>query len=241
MKYRPARMIAAVAITALTAAGCSLQSTGSGSTVRVVIGYQSKTINTVTAGTLLRAKGLLEQRLAALTAHGGPKYQVEWQDYDTGAPITAQMVAEKLDIGSMGDYPLLINGSRTQADARAATELVSVTGYQPRGSLNMIVVNQNSPVQSVAELSGKKVSSSVGSASDGLLRQALTRTGIDPKSGVEVLNQQPQIGASALESGQVQALSVAGVASGVALGRSCPAAGCRSGSAWRGSAWCRPK
>lgn len=207
MKYRPARIVAALAVAMLTAAGCSLEGTGSGNTVRVVIGYQSKTINTVTAGTLLRAKGFLEQRLNTLSAHGGPKYRVEWQDYDTGAPITAQMVAEKIDIGSMGDYPLLINGSRTQADPRAATELVSVTGYQPRGALNMIVVNQDSTVRSVAELAGRKVSSSVGSASDGLLRQALTRTGIDPKSGVEVLNQQPQIGASALESGQVQALS----------------------------------
>ncbi len=206
MKYRH-RLTVAIAVLALTAAGCSLESASSGNTVQVVIGYQSKTINTVTAGTLLKAKGFLEQRLAKITAGGGPEYHVQWQDYDTGAPITAQMVAEKIDIGSMGDYPLLINGSRTQADEHSRTELVSVTGYQPRGSLNMIVVNQDSPIRSVAELAGKKVSSSVGSASDGLLRQALSRSAIDPKSGVQVLNQQPQIGASALESGQVQALS----------------------------------
>ncbi|WP_280270344.1 ABC transporter substrate-binding protein [Nocardia wallacei] len=207
MKYRRARFTAVAAVLALVAAGCSLEQAASRDTVKVVVGYQSKTINTVTAGTLLRAKGFLEQRLSKLTADGGKKYQVEWQDYDTGAPITAQMVAEKIDIGSMGDYPLLINGSRTQANERSRTEFVSVTGYQPRGSLNMIVVNRDSPVQSLHDLAGKKVSSSVGSASDGLLRQALSRGGIDPKSGVEVLNQQPQIGASALESGQVQALS----------------------------------
>ncbi|GAB2712316.1 ABC transporter substrate-binding protein [Nocardia thraciensis] len=207
MKYRRARLLAVAAIVALTGAGCSLEQAASGDVVKVVVGYQSKTINTVTAGTLLRAKGFLEQRLAGLTASGGKKYEVEWQDYDTGAPITAQMVAEKIDIGSMGDYPLLINGSRTQAAERSRTALVSVTGYHPRGSLNMIVVDRDSPVRSVRELSGRKVSSSVGSASDGLLRQALNRTGIDPKSGVEVLNQQPQIGASALESGQVEALS----------------------------------
>ncbi|WP_024801081.1 ABC transporter substrate-binding protein [Nocardia sp. BMG51109] len=207
MKYRRARLTAMAAIVALTAAGCSLEQAASGDTVKVVIGYQSKTINTVTAGTLLRAKGFLEQRLSKLTADGGKKYRVEWQDYDTGAPITAQMVAEKIDIGSMGDYPLLINGSRTQANERSRTEFVSVTGYHPKGSPNMIVVDKGSPVRSLSELAGKKVSSSVGSASDGLLRQALSRNGIDPKSGVEVLNQQPQIGASALESGQVQALS----------------------------------
>ncbi len=207
MKYRPARVIAGLSAMALIAAGCSLESASSGNTVRVVVGYQSKTINTVTAGTLLRAKGFLEQRLAKLTAAGGPKYQVEWQDYDTGAPITAQMVAEKIDIGSMGDYPLLINGSRTQVSEQSRTELVSVTGYQPKGSLNMVVVPPNSPIESLRDLAGKKVSASVGSAGDGTLRQALTRAGIDPKSGVQILNQQPQIGASALDSGQVQALS----------------------------------
>ncbi|OBA42716.1 ABC transporter substrate-binding protein [Nocardia sp. 852002-20019_SCH5090214] len=207
MKYRRGRILAAAALIATLAAGCSLEQTGSGDTVRVVVGYQSKTINTVTAGTLLRAKGFLENRLNDLTAKGGPKYQVEWQDYDTGAPITAQMIAEKIDIGSMGDYPLLINGSRTSASERSATELVSITGYQPRGSLNMVVTAPNSTAMSLSDLAGKKVSASVGSAGDGTLRQALSRANIDPAHGVDVLNQQPQIGASALESGQVQALS----------------------------------
>ena len=74
----------------------------------IVIGYQSRTINTVTAGTLLRDLGYFEDRLEEVD----PDLEVEWQDYDTGAPITAQMLAGKIDIGSMGDYPLLINGSR---------------------------------------------------------------------------------------------------------------------------------
>jgi NitT/TauT family transport system substrate-binding protein len=100
------------------ASGCSLESLSQSSgVVNVVVGYQSKTINTVTAGTLLRAQGYLERRLADITTRTGTKYAVRWQDYDTGAPITAQMLAEKIDIGSMGDYPMLINGSKTQVVA----------------------------------------------------------------------------------------------------------------------------
>ncbi|MDO3651048.1 ABC transporter substrate-binding protein [Nocardia mangyaensis] len=203
------RLVPAVLAVALTAAGCSLESTDAApaGTVKVVIGYQSKTINTVTAGTLLKAQGYLERRLQQLTDAGGAKYQVEWQDYDTGAPITAQMVAEKIDIGSMGDYPLLINGSRTQANERARTELVSITGYNPKGALNMVVVPNDSPARSLTELAGQKISASVGSAGHGTLVQALSRAGIDPAKGVEVLNQQPQVGATALESHQVSALS----------------------------------
>jgi NitT/TauT family transport system substrate-binding protein len=204
MKRTLAPLLAAVTVLA----GCSLDSqTQSDDTVNVVVGYQSKTINTVTAGTLLKAKGFLEQRLADVSKTSGKKYNVQWQDYDTGAPITAQMVAEKIDIGSMGDYPLLINGSKTQANERARTEFVSVTGYSPTGSLNMVVVPPNSPIRSIADLRGKKVSASVGSAGHGTLVRALDNAGIDPKTGVEVLNQQPQVGASALESGQAQALS----------------------------------
>ncbi|MEV0686378.1 ABC transporter substrate-binding protein [Nocardia sp. NPDC050378] len=203
------RLLPVALAVALAAAGCSLESSTAApaGTVKVVIGYQSKTINTVTAGTLLRAQGYLEQRLQRITEAGGAKYQVEWQDYDTGAPITAQMVAEKIDIGSMGDYPLLINGSRTQAAERSRTELVSITGYNPKGALNMVVVPQDSPARSLTDLAGQKISASVGSAGHGTLVQALSRAGIDPAKGVEVLNQQPQVGATALESHQVSALS----------------------------------
>lgn len=202
------RLAAVTAGIVVVASGCSLDSTSSSSdVVNVVIGYQSKTINTVTAGTLLRAQGYLEQRLNDLTTETGTEYNVTWQDYDTGAPITAQMVAEKIDIGSMGDYPMLINGSTTQSNERAATEIVSVTGYQPKGALNMVVVAPDSPARTLADLPGTKVSASVGSAGHGMLVQALSRAGIDPATAVEVLNQQPQVGASALESGQVQALS----------------------------------
>lgn len=207
---RPLNRLGALAVgLSVVAAGCSLDSASqpSGDVVDVVVGYQSKTINTVTAGTLLRAKGFLERRLADITNETGTRYQVTWQDYDTGAPITAQMVAEKIDIGSMGDYPMLINGSKTQANERARTEIVSVTGYHPRGALNMVVVTPDSPAQTLTDLRGQKVSASVGSAGHGTLVRALSNAGIDPKSGVEVLNQQPQIGASALESGQVQGLS----------------------------------
>ncbi|SPM43232.1 ABC transporter substrate-binding protein [Mycobacterium numidiamassiliense] len=205
MKRHTAWLASIVFAVAATVSSCSLESLSESSgVVSVVIGYQSKTINTVTAGTLLRAQGYLEHRLADITTRTGTKYAVRWQDYDTGAPITAQMLAEKIDIGSMGDYPMLINGSKTQANPLAKTEIVSITGYNPKGALNMVVVKPDSPATTLGDLAGTKVSASVGSAGHGTLVRALDRGGI---SGVQVLNQQPQIGASALESGQVQGLS----------------------------------
>ena len=63
---------------------------------------------------------------------------MDWQDYDTGAPITAQMLAGKIDIGSMGDYPLLINGSRA-GTGDGGDSMVAVTGYNLEGALNGVV------------------------------------------------------------------------------------------------------
>ncbi|RFS85461.1 ABC transporter substrate-binding protein [Actinomadura spongiicola] len=194
-------VLAAGAATGCTVAGNASAGGGSG---EIVVGYQSKTINTVTAGTLLRTLGFFEKRLRELDG----KHSVVWRDYDTGAPITAQMLAGKIDIGSMGDYPLLINGSRAQAQGGdAETQWVSVTGYNLRGSLNSVVVAPGSKARTLRDLKGETVSASVGSAGHGTFVQAARKYGLDPAKDVKVENQQPTVGASALQSGSAAAFA----------------------------------
>ncbi|SDZ47413.1 NitT/TauT family transport system substrate-binding protein [Amycolatopsis xylanica] len=185
-------------------AGCTANAE-SPSVVNLVIGYQSKTINTVTAGTLLRSLGYLEKRLTELGKRDGKTYKVTWQDYSTGAPITAQMVAGKIDIGSMGDYPMLINGSRTQEFGDGRTKLIAATGYNLLGALNMVVVPKDSPAHELKDLRGKKISASVGSAGHGTTVHALRDAGIGT-GDVHIQNQAPAVGASGLQSGAVDAL-----------------------------------
>ena len=196
----------ALAATLLLAGGlsaCSVAGADSEDGADVVtIGYQSKTINTVTAGTLLREKGYFEAKLKEID----PELKVDWQDYDTGAPITAQMLAGKIDIGSMGDYPLLINGSRAGTDDDGDS-MVAVTGYNLHGALNGVVVGPASGVQTLKDLKGGDISASVGSAGHGTLVQALTALGLDSTTDVTVENQDPPVGASALEAGSVDAVS----------------------------------
>ncbi|WP_162621960.1 ABC transporter substrate-binding protein [Microbacterium suaedae] len=174
--------------------------------VDVVIGYQSETINTVTAGSLLRSRGYFEQALADETSKTGVRYNVTWEDYDTGAPITAQMLAGKIDIGSMGDFPLVLNASRTYADAEARTELIATTAFNISGGLNGIVVPSDSDVSSFEELRNAAISTSVGSAGDGLLDQTIDGAGLQP-SDVNRQNQAPSVGATSLKAGSVQAYS----------------------------------
>jgi NitT/TauT family transport system substrate-binding protein len=187
----------------LAGSACTVAGADAESSAQVVtIGYQSKTINTVTAGTLLRERGYFEEELERID----PDLEVDWQDYDTGAPITAQMLAGKIDIGSMGDYPLIINGSRA-GTGEGGDSMIAVTGYNARGALNGVVAAPDSQVETLSDLDGKKISASVGSAGHGTLVQALDAAGIDPAKDVTVENQDPSVGASSLQGGSVDAVA----------------------------------
>lgn len=177
-----------------------------GDTVTVNVGYQSKTINTVNAGTLMRDRGEFEKALSDAGKKTGTKYRVVWQDFSSGAPLTAAMIATHVDIGSMGDYPLLTNGSKTRKYDDAATEFVATTGYNLRGSLNQVVVPNSSKATTLADLKGESVSTSLGSAGDGMFSTALQKAGMS-SDDVHVANQDPSIGAAAIEGGQVDALA----------------------------------
>ncbi|MET7738146.1 ABC transporter substrate-binding protein [Streptomyces sp. NPDC005402] len=199
-------VLAVLAVLGFGASACGTGSAADSSTVVVDIGYQSKTINTVTAGTLLRERGTFERKLNAMGKANGKHYKVVWQDFPSGPPLTAQMIADKVDIGSMGDYPVLVNGSKTAEFPDAKSELVAVTGYNLRGSLNEVVVPKGSSAQKLSDLRGKVISTSVGSAAHGMLVNALRKNGLS-SDDVKVLNQDPAVGASALQGHQVAALS----------------------------------
>jgi NitT/TauT family transport system substrate-binding protein len=197
------RVVLAVLAIAQLLAACG----GGGSkTVAVEVGYQSKTINTINAGTLLRDRGTFEAKLAALGKQTGVTYKVDWLDFPSGPPLTAQMIADKIDIGSMGDYPILVNGSKTSQYPDSKSQLVAVTGYNLRGSLNEVVVPPDSPAQTLSDLRGKLISTSLGSAAHGMVADALSRVGMS-QSDVQLLNQAPAVGASALAGHQVAALA----------------------------------
>lgn len=204
---KPRRTLAIAALLGLlgstTACGSSA---GSDNDVQVTIGYQSKTINTVNAGTLLRSLKFFEKRLQETGKKSGKKYTVAWKDYDTGAPITAQMIAGKIDIGSMGDYPSLINGSKTANLSDARTEYIATTGYNTKGALNSVVVPKSSTARTLADLKGKKISTSFGSAGHGMVVRALKNAGLS-ETDVKLENQGPAVGSSLLQAGSVDALS----------------------------------
>jgi NitT/TauT family transport system substrate-binding protein len=68
-------------------------------TIRVAIGTQDTTINCATGGLLIRELHLLEKYLPHDGKYKDVQYDIRWKNFTSGAPLTNEMVAGKLDIG----------------------------------------------------------------------------------------------------------------------------------------------
>src|SRR5215475_11617266 len=75
-------------------------------TVTIGIGTQDTTTNTVTTGTIVRELKLFEKHLPKDGKYANIKFQLDWNNFTSGPPVTNGMMANKLQFGMMGDYPL---------------------------------------------------------------------------------------------------------------------------------------
>jgi len=73
--------------------------------IRVAVGTQDTTINCATGGLLIRELKLLEKHLPRDGKYTGVTYDIQWKNFTSGAPLTNEMVAGKLDFGAMADFP----------------------------------------------------------------------------------------------------------------------------------------
>ncbi|MBV8577576.1 MAG: ABC transporter substrate-binding protein [Acetobacteraceae bacterium] len=178
-----------------------LAATARAETVDIAIGHQSMCTDTYSGGIVIKELGLLEKNLPA---NRKDTYRVTWNDYASGAPVTNEMLAGKLNIGVMGDYPLIVNGAKFQATDSLRTLYVAGTGYNLKGSGNAIVVPVKSETFSLADLNGKSVSTPVGSAAWGMLIKAMQDAKM-PATSVNLKNQAPPVGAANIGAEKIDA------------------------------------
>jgi len=174
-------------------------------TIRIAIGHQSMCTDTYTAGIVVKENKLLEKHLPRDGKYADVEYDISWSDYSSGGPITNQMLANKLNFGVMGDYPLVVNGAKFQETDSLRTLYVSGTGYNLKGSGNAIVVPVQSDLYKLSDLEGKSVSTPVGSAAWGMLLKAAQDNGLQGK--IEIKNQAPAVGAANIAAGKIDAHS----------------------------------
>jgi NitT/TauT family transport system substrate-binding protein len=173
-------------------------------TIRIGIGHQSMCTDTYSGGITVKQLGLLDKHLPRVGKYASVKYDIVWEDYNSGPPITNQMLAGKLDIGVMGDYPLLVNLARFQETHSLRSVVVSMTGYNMHGSGNSIVVPADAPLHRFEDLKGKKVSVPFGSSAHGMLLKALMDRGLG-QDFFTVINQSPPVGATSIQEKKIDA------------------------------------
>ncbi len=175
----------------------------------VVVGYQSKTINTVTAGTLLRAQGYFEKRLAEL----GATHRQEVRRHLAG--LRHRRADHRADDGRQDRHR--VDGRLSAAHQRRPRPAVPADPHQDGRGHRLQPARRAEHRGRGAELADPVARPSCkrqGRLHQLRLRRRTARScrrcaraGLDPEKDVKVENQQPPVGASALQSGNVAALS----------------------------------
>ena len=172
--------------------------------VKIGIGTQNTTTNTVTAGIVIKELKLLEKYLPRTGKYQDIQFRVDWQNFTSGPPVTNGMIANKLQIGMMGDYPLLVNGATFQNSNDTRSELIAIIAYNKDGAGNGLVVHKDSPYYQLSDLKGKRVSVPFGSAAHGMLLKAMEDKGWK-EDFWELSSQSPEVGTTNLQEQKIDA------------------------------------
>ena len=125
-------------------------------------------------------------------------YNVTWVLSQGSNKANEALRSKALDLGSTGGSPALL--------ARANGTPIKVVDVYARGEWTALVVGRNSPINSVAELKGKKVAVTKGTDPYFFLLQSLSTAGLSTND-IEIVNLQHADGKTALERGDVDAWS----------------------------------
>ncbi|MEH2471054.1 NitT/TauT family transport system substrate-binding protein [Nitrobacteraceae bacterium AZCC 2161] len=191
---------AAVVTTALLLAGQADAQT----TVTIGIGTQDTTTNTATTGVIIRQLKLMDKYLPKDGKYANIKFDYEWQNFTSGPPVTNGMMANKLQFGAMGDYPLVVNGFTFESNPESKSRLIAVAAYSLDGSGNGLVVHKDSPYYELSDLKGKLVSVPFGSAAHGMVLKAMQDKGW-PADYFQLVSQSPEVGSTNLQEKKIDA------------------------------------
>ncbi len=114
---------------------------------------------------------VIARQQATLEAHFAPKgIAVKWVEFSSGPPMLEAMNVGSVDYGAVGDAPPIF--------AQSAGAAIVYAAGQPVTNGQGILVPQNSPIHSIADLKGKRVGFTRGSSAHSVVMQALEKTGL---------------------------------------------------------------
>lgn len=127
-------------------------------------------------------------------------YKIQWSAFPNAAPLLEALNAGAIDTGIGGDAAFIFaigSGARIKA----------IGAQRSEGRGPVLVVRDDSPIHTLADLAGKRVATPRGSVSHNFILAALEKYG-QPLESVRFAFLSPQDGLAALQSGAVDGWSI---------------------------------
>src|SRR3984957_4651987 len=127
--------------------------------LQVGIATQDTTINCPAGGPVVRELKLLDKYLPHDGKYKDATYEIHWVNLPTGAQLNNELLAGRLDIVSMADFPAILGyDALLSKNDGVKTLYIASLSLGLHGAGNALLVPSNSSVQSIADLKGKTIS-----------------------------------------------------------------------------------
>ncbi|MHA3103943.1 aliphatic sulfonate ABC transporter substrate-binding protein [Acinetobacter sp. ANC 3791] len=123
------------------------------------IGFQKSSLNSI----VLKQQQLLEKEF--------PKTKVEWKEFPAGPQMLEALAVGAVDLGSVGNTPPIF--------AQAANKGIVYVGYENvHPKWQAVLVPNDSPIKTIADLKGKRIAVQKGSSAHDLLGRVLKKANL---------------------------------------------------------------
>ena len=186
MKIRT--LVAALAVSALGLAGCSVDNSGQDAEKQTIrLAYQS-----FPSGDLIvKNNRWLEEALL--------DYNIKWTKFDSGAHINTAFIANEIDFGAIGSSPVARGLSAPLNIPYQVAFVLDVAGDN-----EALVARNDSGVNTIPELRGKRIGTPFASTAHYSLLAALDENGLSAND-VQLIDLQPQAILAAWDRGDIDA------------------------------------
>lgn len=143
---------------------------------------------------------VVARQQASLEKHFKPLgIDVKWVEFSSGPPMMEAMNVGSVDYGAVGDSPPVF--------AQAAGAAIVYAAGQPITNGQGILVPQNSPIRTIADLKGKRIGFTKGSSAHNVTVQTLEKAGLGYADITPVYLTPPDAG-PAFANGSIDAWSI---------------------------------
>lgn len=139
-------------------------------------------------------------------------YKIKFARFDYGPPLVQAAAAGDIDLGYVGTVPPITGAAKQFGFKIVATQ----HGSDRTKAAENIIVPKGSSIQTLSDLRGKKIAIPQGSSAHGLALLALKSVGLTPRD-VELVYLSPAAGATAFNTGKVDAWAIWNPPSAIAV------------------------